>query len=624
LRLRRRWILPLAVLFVVVAASASRASLSYNTTDPTVFAPHCLNPLHRDRKHCLDSSTVGGVSLTGSTKTIEIGTGERYQFRVDVPKRCPADLTGFKAGCTVSVEWGVLYGASLADWGLAVQDTVEPHIVSGCDGNDLTCVFTVEHPTGPTGAPLPDGTALRVTADAVVVNAPCGRTANGYCGHWMDWPMRLRTKAPNLEVDWTMPSRLTDSESASWSASDDGVAPASYVYPKDGWTVNLFVTSDDKETCPAGDTFKWTLKGGGKTITAPDEGCKVKVSVPSLGVYDVTAKEYAHGVATGTTIENQKVIVRDWLIIGMGDSNGSGQGNPPYLDRQCDRGVTSYQYQTAQYVETHDPRSSVTFLFASCSGARTDHLWQNMYAGQEPGQGSPLQPQIHQIEERVDTDRPERPVDAAIISIGINNLQFGSIMAYCAGQLGCNREHVRAIPNASGDVAFETSTNPADPTLAQDIAKRLDALPAAYDELNAHLKTLDPAHVFLTQYPDETTSDSGARCSVTQGRFPAMLTSVWQWLHETGTGLNSAVAKTSRFGWDPVTGIPERFSGHGYCASDSYFRGIAGSVATQHNLFGSFHADASGQAITYEQTRARVCQALYGNQTCDGIPPASK
>ena len=70
LRARWTWILVSAAIFVAAVAGAS-ASLSYNTTDPTVFAPHCLNPLHRDRKHCLDASTVGGVSLTGSTKTIE-------------------------------------------------------------------------------------------------------------------------------------------------------------------------------------------------------------------------------------------------------------------------------------------------------------------------------------------------------------------------------------------------------------------------------------------------------------------------------------------------------------------------------------------------------------------------
>ncbi len=103
------WILPSAAVVVFVTATASTASVSYNVTDPTVFAPKCLNPLHRDRKHCLDGSTVGGVSLTGSTKTIAVGTGEQYQFRVDVPKRCPADLTGtFTAPCLISVEWGVL------------------------------------------------------------------------------------------------------------------------------------------------------------------------------------------------------------------------------------------------------------------------------------------------------------------------------------------------------------------------------------------------------------------------------------------------------------------------------------------------------------------------------------
>ena len=47
-------------------------------------------------------------------------------------------------------------------------------------------------------------------------------------------------------------------------------------------------------------------------------------------------------------------------MLGVGDSNGSGEGNPPFFFPQCDR------------IEDHDPRSSVTFVFTTCSGARTD------------------------------------------------------------------------------------------------------------------------------------------------------------------------------------------------------------------------------------------------------------
>ena len=149
--------------------------------------------------------------------------------------------------------------------------------------------------------------------------------------------------------------------------------------------MNLFLTQGTSQACPPDVTFKWTVSGEGQTETLAGDGCKVSASVKRLGTYSVTADELRDGRPDGTKATNDKVVVRDWLLVGLGDSNGSGQANPPYLYDQCDRSVVSYQYQVARYVEDHDPRSSVTLLFGSCSGARSDQLWQNSYAGQEPG-----------------------------------------------------------------------------------------------------------------------------------------------------------------------------------------------------------------------------------------------
>ena len=432
-----------------------------------------------------------------------------------------------------------------------------------------------------------------------------------------------------LAVDWAMPSRLTDAVASSWS-TNDGVAPASYVYPK-SWKVDLFLTSDKQETCPSGETFRWQVQGGGKTITVPGDGCRVTAEVPALGVYDVTAKEYQDGVATGATVENKDVVVRDFLIVGLGDSNGSGQGNPPFLFNQCDRGIGSYQYRVANYIEENDPRSSVTLLFAACSGSRTDHLWQSLYAGQESNFQTSLLPQLTQIRQRLDAHHPSRPVDAVIMSTGINDLQFGPIMAFCTAQIGCNDEHVTVTTASSGDVTYAKTTDTSAPTLAQATEALLTELPAHYRDVADHLKIIDPAHVFITEYPDPTTAANRQTCTGTQGPFPRFLQSTWAWLHQTGTALDKAVAATSSLQWTPVTGIADRFRGHGYCSTDSYFQTIAGSVTSQAhilqllNVSGAFHATEHGQTISMDQTLGLVCKALYnGNASCDGIAPPPK
>ncbi len=625
-----------AVLSVAVVASALAAACAssaptpvYNTTDPAAFAPRCLNPLHRSFKHCLDGTTVGGVSINGGADTIEVGTGEHYRLTVDAPPACPAVLKKGQSPCTVSIQWGVLYGASLADWGITVDRAIDANVVSGCDGNDRSCEFTVTPSSD--GGSLPDGTALRVTAVANVVGLPCGKTLHGYCEHWLDWLYRFHGNNEALDVDWTMPARLSEDRAKTWSESSYGLAPLDYVDPT-GWDVNLFVTDGHKPTCPAGVTFKWTVQGDGKTETLPDTGCKVSATVKSLGTYSVTAEEMKGGVADGVKATNDEVVVRDWLIVALGDSNGSGQGSPPYIYPQCDRSTTSHQYQVAQYLEDHDPRSSVTFVWASCSGARSDQLWRNTYEGQEPGQGSTLPPQLDQIEGRLTGSK--RTVDAVVMSIGINDIFFGPIMGFCTtygtnintAQIGrtCESAHVTEKLDSQGYVSDYAQSDAAGaPTLQQKTEDWIGELKTDYRLLAKHLDELKPSHVFLTQYPDETTDAKGEICNGS-GPRPHLESTVWSFLRKAGADLNQAVGATSSLGWTPVTGIAQEFTGHGYCSTDSYFRTVVASGLSQWNAYGSFHATPAGQAITFSHTRDAVCRALYGNPTCEGNPPAAR
>ncbi len=325
----------------------------------------------------------------------------------------------------------------------------------------------------------------------------------------------------------------------------------------------------------------------------PADGCKVTATVKKLGSYAVTAEELKGGVPDGTKAANEKVVVRDWLIVALGDSNGSGQGNPPYLYPQCDRSVISYQFQTAQYIEDHDPRSSVTFLWAACSGARSDQLWRNTYEGQEPGQGTTLPPQLDQIHSRLVPSN--RKVDAVIMSVGINDLFFGQIMGFCTTYdtpaapkalwgSSCEKAHVAKSIDSQGYVervlAVEERERP--DARAGDRRPGQGASDRRSGCSTSSSTKLDPAHVFATQYPDETTDSDGSICNGT-GPPPRLPSTVWSWLKAVGAQLNSAVGKTTGLGWTPVTGIAQEFTGHGYCSPETWFRTVAQSVISQHN-----------------------------------------
>ena len=151
-------------------------------------------------------------------------------------------------------------------------------------------------------------------------------------------------------------------------------------------------------TCQSGYVWKWHVtpldtNGKGKpVITQPKDGCSTSFTTSLLGTYQVTAARYKQSpkglVATRLTVESSEVELNDYLIVGLGDSNGSGEGDPPFDFEQCHRGVASYQYQAAQRLEDQfDGHASITFVADACSGAKVQDLSSVSFAGIDPTQG---------------------------------------------------------------------------------------------------------------------------------------------------------------------------------------------------------------------------------------------
>lgn len=438
-------------------------------------------------------------------------------------------------------------------------------------------------------------------------------------------------------IDWRMPPRLN---AQTWT-SDEGL-PRGQEVNEDEWKVNLFLTKNDNPAACLGDV-KWEWKvdapKGAKVVDKPKDGCSTSMSVSDLGSYKATATKYERRkgkfVKTSTQVSG-KIVVKDWLLVGFGDSNGSGEGNPPFRFEQCNRTEASYQFQTAQYVESHDPRSSVTFVFAACSGAIIEDLYKTRYVGINPGRS--LAPQLTQaarlIDKPLSPDNEKRQVDGAIISIGVNNLGFGPLLKFCIEHFnperGCEGLKVVPVRNERGGVdSFTESEDPSARTLQTEIEALVTALPAKYGPLAKALSSkldagkghlgVKPSHVMLTQYPDFTRGSDGALCETTIG--PA---STWGFVALEAAGLNGAVAQgAGANGWQVVnldqglfTGPP---AGHGYCASDPYFVSVISAVA-RWNVAGAFHPNSFGHNLTSMATRPKLCQALYGNARCDGKP----
>jgi hypothetical protein len=324
------------------------------------------------------------------------------------------------------------------------------------------------------------------------------------------------------------------------------------------------------------------------------------------------------------------VEVEDRLIVGIGDSNGSGEGNSPFYYKRCNRSVASYQLQTALAVELKDPHSSVTFIHTSCSGASTDHLVSSSYAGTRPA-SPPLEPQIRQVQRLLAARgaAPRRDVDAALISIGVNDLAFGPTLEFCVKtgltttlDPACHLRSVVATRHADGKRTGAYKESPGGITLAAQLQKLQDALEGRFDGLQAALPKLRVRrdHVFLAQYPNFSYGDDGKACGIEVGSIVHFLPSTWEWLSANGGLLNQhvrAAAAAAGRSWVVPDYAFGAFLTRGYCSANSLFRSVGGAIGSG-DKGGPFHPTAEGHLIEAAGTIPAVCRKLYdGDATCN-------
>ncbi|MEE9417232.1 MAG: GDSL-type esterase/lipase family protein, partial [Acidimicrobiales bacterium] len=298
------------------------------------------------------------------------------------------------------------------------------------------------------------------------------------------------------------------------------------------------------------------------------------------------------GGEVGTT--STEVVVQDWLIIGIGDSNGSGEGTPDirrsgttaavWVDQRCDRSGNSYQARSARLLEKTSKSTSVTFVHLACSGAEIDTGLLKGYEGIIAAKPD-LAPQMRKVKRIA----KKREVDALIVSIGVNDLKFGAMVVKCIDQIAC---WTRA------DVAGGSGS-----TLDDGMKKRLAELPRLYARLAKKIDRagIEPDRVYITQYFDSTKDQTGTTCSplirVGAGSLSVDFDQAEaQWAHDSVLApLNAAVrAAAEKHGWTLVGGSPELFADHGYCSNDSWIVSLAQSLSRQGDQNGTLHSTRKG------------------------------
>ena len=314
-------------------------------------------------------------------------------------------------------------------------------------------------------------------------------------------------------------------------------------------------------------------------------GCQTEVLLPE-GEYDVVAESTRGAVGVAPRSGRARISVQDWLVVALGDSVGSGEGNPPFRDdgSGCNRSDDAGQVVAAQRLERRDPTTSVTLLHLSCTGGRITHGNPTKDTRRQAGYAKSLV--------------GRRQIDAVLLSVSANDLEFAKIVTHCI-TWDCARDPIsgglfdRAKPRGG---TARTVKN----LLPDLIAKARQR----YIGLAATISTeLKPRVVLVTEYFDPSRDEDGEFCSRASAGFvehEARLA-----FEEVISPLNRLVRESvkdaaERFpdvSWQYVPGIAADFASHGYCALPSSQRWVVGTSDAplrQLQAQGAFHPNARG------------------------------
>jgi hypothetical protein len=373
-----------------------------------------------------------------------------------------------------------------------------------------------------------------------------------------------------------------------------------YVNPS-SWTVH-FVACESYDDAlrsyngtPTANTYSFVFDG---VPSGPLTTCLVAHAFPELGPYQVSVTVAGPNAGGPYT---QTVTLVDHLVVSIGDSYASGEGNPDipangsqppqWEDKRCHRSHWSGPYQAALTLENADPHSSITFLSFACAGATidTDYFDGNTdifdpYAPGDPtkekGTGimgpyvgiDPPNPTNYtdkvpaQLDAMMQTVG-QRRIDALMMSAGGNDIGFGPLGATCVASSDCRTQLVTAKWGGPKVV------------LPTRFGQDSSVMPGIYQYLANTIRNLGiPAsRVYISEYPDPT-SDTDSSGNVRS--CDEMLEDI-QWpLHVDAPEtlwarsavlptLNSNIGSAAAiWGWNLVSGIAADFQGHGYCLGD--------------------------------------------------------
>ncbi len=386
-------------------------------------------------------------------------------------------------------------------------------------------------------------------------------------------------------IEWSMAPRIA--LDPAHGNEPDLPNTSAYANPPSGYEV-LLNASQSVGILPT-TNFSWTvtypngqttrLSGENPNIDLPQASYQVQLT--ATGLSGTSAP-----VSTSTSIQ-----VKDILIVAIGDSYASGEGNPVVpgvLDPEwayspdaamnlenanAHRSTIAAPAQFALELQEANPHEAVTFVSVANSGASIPVG----VLGPMPSIGDSsykLPAEITELKQIIGTQH----IDVLTVTVGGDDIHFATLVE-------------DLIDNTYyGDPSLKR--------ILKDYNTSLKQVPQHFAELASALQGLDPGQVLITQYPDITRNQNGKVAEIYGPLgIPLISKADAQFASQRILPpLNADIASAAKkYHWTLVSGFTTDFLTHGYPSTASWIRSVGQSIAMEGDDDGSFHPNAAGQ-----------------------------
>lgn len=328
---------------------------------------------------------------------------------------------------------------------------------------------------------------------------------------------------------------------------------ADYLYPDAYWIELRTPAAPAEANC--------TYRAKGEAGTGP---CGAWTPLLIRGRPTATAgswiTEGAVEVSMPGRVSQLDVAIQDQLIVALGDSYISGEGNPDvpaiitdrpdkvferpswggriepnrhvlreaaWWDEPCHRSLLSWPVLASFLHAARNPEQAVTLVHLGCSGAVARDIYRHGET-ELPGGGDEKESQLALLDQllvRPDDSWPRRKPDKVFLSIGGNDIGFGGVVTTLllpTNGFTLGGPAARLIGNEAGGICPYGDSGKFLNRLCgnrKSAQARLAELRGEYDGLRAALKTaeIDFGSVYQTLYPNPLVDRDGKPCDTNPG-----------------------------------------------------------------------------------------------------------